>query len=58
MKEKTDEQLEKIKKRAIKFFKKRYKYTPDFTCDDCDARSRCQYVYDFYNTDGDCLAMK
>jgi len=30
----------------------------EFTCDDCDSRFTCCYVFDIYNTDGDCLAMK
>lgn len=29
-----------------------------FTCDDCPAKTTCEWVYDPYNTDGDCLAEK
>lgn len=29
-----------------------------FTCDDCPARKECIFVYDPYNTSGDCLAEK
>lgn len=29
-----------------------------FTCDDCAARYVCCLVFDWYNTDGDCLAIK
>jgi hypothetical protein len=29
-----------------------------FTCDDCQAKRTCPYVFDPYNTDGDCLADK
>lgn len=29
-----------------------------FTCDDCESRYTCCYVFDLYNTDGDCLANK
>jgi len=29
-----------------------------FTCDDCKDKTICKYVFDPYNTDGDCLAMK
>lgn len=29
-----------------------------FTCFKCCAASKCLYVYDMYNTDGDCLASK
>jgi hypothetical protein len=28
------------------------------TCHKCDARFTCPYAYDWYNTDGDCLAEK
>ena len=33
----------------------------EFTCDNCpylDDISNCEFVYDLYNTDGDCLAIK
>lgn len=29
-----------------------------FTCDDCPALPTCQFSFDPYNTDGDCLAEK
>lgn len=29
-----------------------------FTCDDCPARWTCEWAFDPYNTDGDCLAEK
>lgn len=29
-----------------------------FTCYRCCSASTCPYVYDMYNTDGDCLASK
>lgn len=29
-----------------------------FTCDDCAAASQCPWVFDAYNTDGDCIAVK
>jgi hypothetical protein len=28
-----------------------------FTCDACDYRHGCKYVYDAYNTDGLCLVL-
>lgn len=28
------------------------------TCDNCDSKTECEYAYDSYNTDGDCLAVK
>jgi hypothetical protein len=35
----------------------------NFTCDGCpgaadDAKTPCEFAYDLYNTDGDCLALK
>jgi hypothetical protein len=29
-----------------------------FTCDRCQARHTCEFAFDLYNTDGDCLAEK
>lgn len=29
-----------------------------FTCDDCPAQSTCEWAFDPYNTNDDCLAMK
>lgn len=29
-----------------------------FTCDDCGLKHKCAFVYDGYNTNGDCLADK
>jgi len=29
-----------------------------FTCDDCAAALTCEYAFDDYNTQGDCLAEK
>lgn len=29
-----------------------------FTCDDCPAAKTCDFSFDAYNTDGDCLAEK
>jgi hypothetical protein len=29
-----------------------------FTCDDCVHRRSCEYVFDHYNINGDCLAVK
>ena len=29
-----------------------------FTCDDCPARYTCEWSFDAYNIDGDCLAEK
>lgn len=29
-----------------------------FTCTDCDKRDICKYAFDYYNTNGECLALK
>ena len=29
-----------------------------FTCDDCPVKLTCDYAFDAYNTNGDCLAEK
>ena len=30
----------------------------DFTCSRCDRDESCEYAWDLYNTNGDCLAEK
>lgn len=30
----------------------------EFTCDNCVACKTCEFAFDAYNTDGDCLAEK
>lgn len=32
--------------------------TPKFTCETCVFLAWCEFAYDHYNTDGDCLASK
>jgi hypothetical protein len=29
-----------------------------FTCDDCNSAAKCEFTFDPYNTDGDCLNLK
>ena len=31
---------------------------PEWTCDNCLSRFACEFVYDTYNTNGDCLGGK
>lgn len=38
--------------------KERWHKEEDLTCFECDQRAWCPFVDDWYNTDGDCLAMK
>lgn len=58
MKIKTQEQLDKLRKKMIALSAGTGEQISEFTCDDCDVKERCQFVFDLYNTDGDCLAMK
>lgn len=30
----------------------------EVTCEKCQYNDACEYAWDLYNTDGDCLAMK
>lgn len=30
----------------------------NYTCDDCTDADQCEFAYDSYNTNGDCLALK
>lgn len=30
----------------------------DITCVDCPDNDKCEWAWDLYNTDGDCLALK
>jgi len=30
----------------------------DFTCNSCELRPECEYAWDLYNVEGDCLAAK
>jgi hypothetical protein len=48
------EQLEKLCKEGGA------KKMPTITCDDCDSAKdgSCEWAWDVYNTDGDCLATK
>jgi hypothetical protein len=54
----TDEQLASIRAQALIDANQQLRRDPAFTCDGCSERKRCPFVYDLYNTDGDCLAEK
>ena len=49
----TEEALAKLRESNADLFE-----IEVFTCDDCPARKMCHFVFDPYNTDGDCLAEK
>ena len=35
-----------------------YLKSEDYTCHKCEAKNNCEYAWDDYNTNGDCLAEK
>ena len=57
---KLDEQsLDNIRSMVIMDVKEKYGHNiTEFTCDECESRFTCTYVFDPYNTDGDCLLNK
>lgn len=54
----TEQQVERMRKRMINDLHKNDISFTELTCDDCDLKYRCRELYDLYNTDGDCLAIK
>lgn len=59
----TPEQIVALKRSLVKQFagtlmEPFYKEDTVFTCDDCPSNGGCEYAFDGYNTDGDCLAIK
>lgn len=46
-----------LEKHKNKFFEVAY-LRPEYTCDDCQQVDKCEFAFDLYNTDGDCLAEK
>ena len=60
MKEKSNKKIRAIRAKAVEYAVKNLDWPADmkFTCDGCPAAKKCSWVYDLYNTDGDCLALK
>jgi hypothetical protein len=57
--QRTDAELAKMRDDVIQHLNRIHHYEDiNFTCDECDQRHVCPFVYDPYNTDGDCLAEK
>ena len=53
--------LQKIRNEAITELCRRYVVTYGdviFTCDTCSRAPHCEWVYDLYNTGGDCIWLK
>ena len=52
------DRIEELRRQAIEELKRlgiRFMY---LTCDYCEHRETCEYAYDLYNTDGDCIVIK
>lgn len=56
----TEEQLTTFRAKSIKDYASAFDFPLDakFTCDSCSFRYDCIFVFDAYNTGGDCLADK
>lgn len=57
----TDAQNEKAREQSLAIAKQLGRPIAKFTCDECpitDGPQYCPFIYDHYNTDGDCLAIK
>jgi hypothetical protein len=61
----SDAAIAERRAETVDYMVKRHGYAPDmkFTCDDCgvigpEGKKDCPYVFDPYNTNGDCLAEK
>lgn len=54
----SDDGVKKLREECVENLKSlrvRYK---EITCDKCSDNNSCQFAYDAFNTDGDCLAVK
>jgi len=60
MKIRSLEELAELKKKAQNDLECREEHMGDeeFTCNECKDAPCCPYVYDLWNTNGDCLAWK
>ena len=56
--EATDEQLAEFRAWLLKAPDSSGEPNGGFTCDECPLRRRCEWVFDSYNTDGDCIVDK
>lgn len=54
----TKEQIAELEAERTKGYTERFKSVPKFTCSDCPLTPTCYFAFDWYNTDGDCLAEK
>jgi len=49
---------EDIPEFIIEYYNKRGIDVDSLTCIDCEGNEDCEFAFDPYNTDGDCLRMK
>lgn len=57
----TDQELSRLRRMLIATYYQENRESPkEITCDKCQwaIKSTCVFVYDPYNTDGDCLGAK
>ena len=54
----TQEECDQMEAATRKYLYENYEYDETFTCKDCPARFTCEWAFDLYNTEGDCLAEK
>lgn len=52
------EQMKKNNEIAVKRGYNTFPIPEKFTCDDCADKDVCDWAWDLYNTNGDCLATK
>jgi len=56
--ENNPQSLDEMRIRIIEWLNQNNYPFESLTCDDCKDRFTCKFVYDPYNTNGDCLANK
>lgn len=56
----TGEALQKFRLQIYKDWGPGPNITPEtpLTCDECQRNEECEFAFDYYNTDGDCLDSK
>lgn len=56
--ERTDEEVATLRAAVMREYADLDLEIDAFTCDECPAKNTCEWVFDLYNTDDDCLAEK
>lgn len=58
----TEKQVKELRRKCVESYAEEYSdLSMTFTCDNCPlagGREYCPYIFDLYNTNGDCLVMK